>query len=682
MGTRNAILVLIVGLTACSGASVRQPSAQQPRPQPAQDTVGEAEIASLAELIRYEDTRVFDTAAFNRLATSTSVLIRSRVMLAAGRIGDRAAVNLLVHGLGDPADSVVTYAAFGLGELADSSAFATQALGRVAARQGAPAVEAIAALGKLGTAGARPYVETVLRSNTTGDALKEALLAIWRFPRQPATSAVVRPLTTSSDPEIRWRAVYALTRGGPDPANVPAFRQWLGDTDPQVRALAARGLRAATVDSAGERPASAAALIEALGDANAHVRINAALVLGSYRDSAHAEPTSRLLSDADPNARVAAAQALAQMRGAAATAALQALVTDASERATLRGIGLTSLMAADHVPGLARATELARSGDWLLRLYAARALANARTAAAFDLLRTLARDPDVRVQNQAVAAASSIAGDTLQSARAFFIEQLAATDPFTRAEALGGLQRLAAPGDEVVVMEAFVFALRDSVDEAAIAAIGVLGKLAEKNPAVQRSFAARFPLDRIQLESVRKAAIRNLKIEETCCVLRARPEVYERVVRTLLAPALRAAPLPRVRVNTAAGSFELELLPADAPLTVDNFMTLVGRKYFDGGRWHRVVPNFVLQDGDPTGTGSGGPGYAIRDEINRVRYLRGALGMALSGPDTGGSQFFVTHSPQPHLDGGYTVFGRVVSGMEVADRVVQDDQIVSLEIVQ
>jgi cyclophilin family peptidyl-prolyl cis-trans isomerase len=110
-------------------------------------------------------------------------------------------------------------------------------------------------------------------------------------------------------------------------------------------------------------------------------------------------------------------------------------------------------------------------------------------------------------------------------------------------------------------------------------------------------------------------------------------------------------------------------------------MTLVVKKYFDGGRWHRVVPNFVLQDGDPTGTGSGGPGYAIRDEINRIRYWRGTLGMALSGPDTGGSQFFITHSPQPHLDGGYTVFGRVLSGMEVVDQVIQDDPIISLEVV-
>jgi len=88
-----------------------------------------------------------------------------------------------------------------------------------------------------------------------------------------------------------------------------------------------------------------------------------------------------------------------------------------------------------------------------------------------------------------------------------------------------------------------------------------------------------------------------------------------------------------------------------------------------------VVPDFVIQDGDPRGDGNGGPGYAIRDEINPRRYGRGAVGMALSGPDTGGSQFFVTHSPQPHLDGVYTLFGQVIQGDDVLDRIVQGDRI-------
>ncbi|HWS53537.1 MAG TPA: peptidylprolyl isomerase, partial [Pyrinomonadaceae bacterium] len=131
----------------------------------------------------------------------------------------------------------------------------------------------------------------------------------------------------------------------------------------------------------------------------------------------------------------------------------------------------------------------------------------------------------------------------------------------------------------------------------------------------------------------------------------------------------------RAVVRTDKGAFTVELLADDAPLTVDNFVQLARRNYFNNVSFHRVVPNFVVQGGDPRGDGNGGPGYQIRCEINTVPYDRGAVGMALSGKDTGGSQWFVTHSPQPHLDGGYTVFGRVVEGLDVVDRIARGDLI-------
>jgi cyclophilin family peptidyl-prolyl cis-trans isomerase len=133
-------------------------------------------------------------------------------------------------------------------------------------------------------------------------------------------------------------------------------------------------------------------------------------------------------------------------------------------------------------------------------------------------------------------------------------------------------------------------------------------------------------------------------------------------------------------VTTSRGSFTMELLPNEAPLTVDNFVQLSRRNYFRGITIHRVVPNFVIQDGDPRGDGNGGPGYQIRCEINQVLYDRAAVGMALSGKDTGGSQWFVTHAPQPHLDGGYTVFGHVVAGMDVVDKIARGDVVKSITI--
>lgn len=128
-------------------------------------------------------------------------------------------------------------------------------------------------------------------------------------------------------------------------------------------------------------------------------------------------------------------------------------------------------------------------------------------------------------------------------------------------------------------------------------------------------------------------------------------------------------------VVTTKGSFTIQFLPEVAPLTVDNFVQLAERDFFNGQSIPRVVPNFVIQAGDPRGDTNGGPGYQIRCEINEVPYERAAVGMALSGKDTGGSQWFVTHSPQPHLDGGYTVFGRVILGMDVVDNISRGDVI-------
>src|SRR5262249_2216269 len=125
----------------------------------------------------------------------------------------------------------------------------------------------------------------------------------------------------------------------------------------------------------------------------------------------------------------------------------------------------------------------------------------------------------------------------------------------------------------------------------------------------------------------------------------------------------------QVYLDTDRGTIQIELAVIDAPLTVENFITLARKGYFNGLAVHRVVPDFVIQDGDPRGDGEGGPGYTIRDELSERPYLRGTVGMALDWADTGGSQYFITHSPQPHLDAKYTVFGRVISGMEVVDQI-------------
>jgi cyclophilin family peptidyl-prolyl cis-trans isomerase len=151
---------------------------------------------------------------------------------------------------------------------------------------------------------------------------------------------------------------------------------------------------------------------------------------------------------------------------------------------------------------------------------------------------------------------------------------------------------------------------------------------------------------------------------------------YLRMARRALGPA------PRVAVATDAGEFEMTFDAVRAPLTVDALLGLIEAKFFDGLLFHRVVPDFVVQGGDPRGDGTGGPGFSIRDELSPVEYRRGTAGIALSGPDTGGSQWFVTLSRQPHLDGNYATFGQVTSGLEVLDDIQQGMKIRAMKVLE
>jgi peptidyl-prolyl cis-trans isomerase B (cyclophilin B) len=129
-------------------------------------------------------------------------------------------------------------------------------------------------------------------------------------------------------------------------------------------------------------------------------------------------------------------------------------------------------------------------------------------------------------------------------------------------------------------------------------------------------------------------------------------------------------------IETDRGSIKLELFPNYAPKTVNNFVFLAQQGFYDGVSFHRVISNFMIQGGDPTGTGAGGPGYSFEDEVadNPLTHETGVISMANAGPNTNGSQFFITHSPQPHLNGKHTVFGRVVSGQDVVDSIRQGDK--------
>ncbi len=135
-------------------------------------------------------------------------------------------------------------------------------------------------------------------------------------------------------------------------------------------------------------------------------------------------------------------------------------------------------------------------------------------------------------------------------------------------------------------------------------------------------------------------------------------------------------------IATNRGDIEIELYPEHAPKTVNNFVFLARQGFYDGLTFHRVISNFMIQGGDPTGTGRGGPGYRFEDETrgNPLTHETGVISMANAGPNTNGSQFFITHSPQPHLNGRHTVFGKVTRGQDVVDSIRQGDTMTSITI--
>jgi cyclophilin family peptidyl-prolyl cis-trans isomerase len=259
-------------------------------------------------------------------------------------------------------------------------------------------------------------------------------------------------------------------------------------------------------------------------------------------------------------------------------------------------------------------------------------------------------------------------------------EQLKADDVIVRATA-AELLGTDPPNAETTraLAAALPRAMNDEMNDAALAILEALGKQKNEDAtaAIRSTLESPDYLIRLRAVTQLRALNPNENTDERIQTVATRNHLAD-YRRALARRDMRVQAI----VSTDKGAFTIELLPEDAPLNVDNFIGLARRGYFNGIAFHRVVPNFVVQGGDPRGDGNGGPGYQIRCEINLVPYDRGAVGMALSGKDTGGSQWFVTHSPQPHLDGGYTVFGRVTQGMDVVDSIARGDRIRAITVME
>lgn len=690
----------------------------------------------LLQIVRAEDERRWDSS-LRQLFSHRNASVRSRAALAAGRIGDEEAVADLVGLLQTDGDmSVRAAAAFALGEI--ESIRGVEAL--ITAQNYPPLIRprAIEALGKIAAALAKEQeprareLGAVILAEVSHEARRRAapkrltlllgLTAILRA--KPANAGpIVAEFLSYSDPRVRADAANTLARLRLSDGNTKLRKLLDTDPDPVVRANAARVLGATE-----DKPAFEQLLKSSLSDRDARVRVSAVRALAGLKDARAANPLiergSTLLLEAkrtlNRDASSGRSPQLNELLEIATT--MGRLGQQANDDPTIKWLRDLRLAVGSEAPEVEIAQARINPAAYLNDLGTDRAarrkaqetlLLNWRRASSLAQgLGEIATLPENRSENKSnrtraedilwamldyrnsgiiintlVAVHSEYAiPDVLRAYAAFkpkdlptiLRKHLKESDVIVRATAAELLGELPLDLTNIdALSEALKVALQDKeLNDAALAIIDALAKQKNRNANQAIKFA---------LESgdylIRRKAVAALKSTGagdfsssigTVKTLNTTAD-YERALA-------RSGKLVNAVVSTTKGRFTIRLLPDEAPLTVDNFIRLAQRGYFRGITIHRVVPNFVIQDGDPRGDGNGGPGYQIRCEISETPYARGAVGMALSGKDTGGSQWFVTHSPQPHLDGGYTVFGNVVSEMNVVDAIVRGDLITSIEI--
>jgi cyclophilin family peptidyl-prolyl cis-trans isomerase/HEAT repeat protein len=618
-----------------------------------------------------------------RLLGDAEARVRRRAALAVGRVGLPAAVEPLTRLLADEEFEVRQMAAFSLGLLANPSARpalqmalddpepivqgrAAEALGAIGDRTDADAISTM--VQRHIAAGALAKIEPDDLGYPLDPPVEAARLGLYALTRLRAYDALAAAvLDPRGQPVSRWWPIaYALQRVG-DPRAAPVLLTLLTTPGRYTASFAARGL-------AGVKATSAAAHLREIVTER---RRDPAVILQSVRalaalgDQASVPVLTKMVTDRAITGplRQEAMAALATLMDSRGIDLLLDLVTDPVP--AVRGSAFTALARLEPAAFLSVLAGLEADADWNVRVAIATALGSLpeeQGVARLSIM--LQQDRDLRV---VPAVLNALVAAKAAGIEKVLLERLKSDDFVVRAAAANGLVEIKAAGAAQALTEAYKASAGGDVTYVARAA--TLSALAKLDPAAARPVLQEALNDRDWAVRIRA---RTLLAEQGVTDVddAMRPAVAGQQVdspdwQAIVSPKFS----PRAFIDTDKGTVELELAIVDAPLTVANFMSLARRRFFNGIPIHRVVPDFVIQDGDPRGDGEGGPGYTIRDEINQRPYLRGTLGMALDWQDTGGSQFFITHSPQPHLDGRYTVFGHVVGGMEVVDRLVPGDAI-------
>ncbi|MFH1699411.1 MAG: peptidylprolyl isomerase [Candidatus Zixiibacteriota bacterium] len=598
--------------------------------------------------------------------------IRARMALALGRIGGGVYNQKFIEHLPDSSEIAAEAKFFAAGLIGDSSFF--DPIYNLAI-SGSPALEAaVEALGRVAdSVNSEKIAEFLDHSDTM--VVYQAMLALFRAGQWNFSDKMTEIGMTSNNRKIKYGALYALSRGSRAEGR-KYFKTMLSDADAEYRMLAYDGLGrsgdtssvsliATGLNDDDLRVAAAAMgalqnignpgvkfIYSKLADLQDEKLLSFAFdILGNFPDVSGknnlGDKIEKILrTDKRENIQASAAKSLLKIKGAGALFVIDEILTSptAHEKKSIAE-GLVSI---PKDAAMARLAKLFNDETPSVRFTALASLGTVDSSGTAQYIETALKDSDYVVQLNAVDMASKRKmSQFIQPIAELFLNNRATLDIDLKWSIIECWREF----DNNPQYDSLIISVLEegSNDESYFIRIKASDVLFEKYKIDRRGGIASY-----------STLLENKNYRD----------FYERYKRN-----------PHAVISTSRGEITIELLYKEAQMTVNNFIELAEKGYYDSLEFHRVVPNFVIQDGCPRRDGWGGPGYLMRCEYNRLSYKTGMFGMAHAGKDTGGSQYFITLSPQLRLDSRYTLFGQVVSGMDIAQQIVRGDRINSIQII-
>jgi peptidylprolyl isomerase len=665
---------------------------------------------NLELIMRFQDLRTIHDGKLISFLSDTDAIVRRKATYAFGSIQDTSVLHLLVRNLADPDDIVQAAAAFAIGQtgtMLSEKGKVNLETELIWKKLGYTKVDErlIEEIGKFGTEEA--LNQLMLRYGTLYPRvhINGLIMSMARFAvRGIYNKEAIQYLLTFMKPQspVNWRAMYALMRISTNPKSHPEIMSEINN------------------------------LSQLYKDGNPLTRMNLAVILGRLKDEQYClEPLQRMADyDRDWRVRVNAIKALANFdlknKDKIVSTFKRAFYDDNMHIAltALSVFGNTSLSDKDS------SVAVKETFGWLKRMvenpdraykwqYQAEASITYAKLIGEEAIGILLTQQDMLPQLRAkIIEALAQTGSAKVISELF--QYLESDNPSIVIAALEGLQILVSKNKDnnqftANFYQALIKILEN--DDVAIlsTAASILGdslflRASSVDPLINTLKGLRTPDDTEAMQEIIKT-LGKLKDDKAVDVLKKQLQQPDKTLALAAASALRSItgkdfsksiannlqPIhvdldfnylrslpekPTATIETIRGDIKIELFPEKAPFTVMSFLKLAEKGFYRGTVFHRIVPNFVVQGGDPRGDGWGGPGYSIRSEFSDLTFNEGYVGVASSGKDTEGSQLFITQSPQPHLDGRYTIFGKVISGMDKVFLMQSDDRVFDVKIVE